>query len=204
MTKQFERFFPLILIIFHIIGLGLFIESDSASSLTWMNLTLCGLLVFLSESKLKSALLVFAIIFTGGFLIELIGTKTGVLFGDYSYGSVLGWRLAGVSLIIGVNWYAIVLAATNVVRGFKLGNALTAIIAGVLCVALDFVIEPVAVKYGFWTWHGGEIPLFNYITWFVFAVLFSFIYLKNSSKRNKTAAWLFFVWLGFFLVLNFI
>lgn len=202
MIEVLRRYFPIVLVIFHCIGLFLFIQSDSASELTWMNLSLCGLLVFLSESDWRKGFFIFTFIFTGGFLIELIGTKTGILFGNYEYGEVLGWKLMGVSLIIGVNWYAIVLAASNIARFVRTGTFLQAIIAGLLCVVLDIAIEPVAVKYAFWIWEGGEIPLFNYVTWFLFAVLFALIYLKNSPKLNKTAAWLFVIWLLFFLILN--
>lgn len=197
-------YFPWVLVIFHIIGFVLFTQSDSASDLTWLNLLLCGTLVFLAEPNLKKTSLVFAIIFLGGYLIELLGTKTGFLFGDYTYGDVLGWKLFGVSLIIGVNWFAIVLAASNVARLIKTPVPVQALVGGLLCVAMDYAIEPVAIKYDFWTWVGGEIPLFNYITWFGFAVLFSYLYLINSNTVNKTAVWLFGIWLLFFIALNFI
>ncbi len=199
-----SRYFPAILILFHIIGLFLFTQSNSASDLTWMNLLLCGTLVFLDEGLSKRAFLVAIIIFLGGFLIELIGTKTGFLFGDYSYGTVLGWRFFGVSVIIGVNWYALVLASANISRLLKLPIFFQSVLAGILCVLLDFIIEPVAIKFGFWTWHAGEIPIYNYITWFFFATIFSFIYLKNSQSLNKTAVWLYGVWFFFFIVLLFI
>ncbi|NOQ74822.1 MAG: carotenoid biosynthesis protein [Crocinitomix sp.] len=204
MRAKLSLYFPLVLVIFHIIGFVLFTQSDSASDLTWFNLLLCGTLVFLAEANLKKAAIIFIIIFLGGFLIELVGTKSGVLFGNYHYGDVLGWKLFGVSIIIGVNWFAIVLAASNVARLFKVPILVQAILGGILCVALDFAIEPVAIKYGFWTWAGGEIPFFNYVTWFGFAAIFSYIYLKSSAVINKTAVWLFGVWLLFFMALNFI
>ncbi len=201
MISRIQPFFPAILVLFHSIGLILFLQSDSASDLTWMNLMLCGTLVFLAEPlRIKSALIAFIIIL-GGFLIELIGTKTGYLFGDYAYGASLGWRLFGVSVIIGVNWYAIVLASSNIARFLKVNVFLQAVVAGTLCVGLDVVIEPVAIKYGFWTWANGEIPLFNYITWFFFSVFFSLLYLKSSPLINKTAAWLYAIWLLFFGIL---
>lgn len=201
MISRIQPFFPAILVLFHSIGLVLFLQSDSASDLTWMNLMLCGTLVFLAEPlRIKSALIAFIIIL-GGFLIELIGTKTGYLFGDYAYGASLGWRLFGVSVIIGVNWYAIVLASSNIARFLKVNVFLQAVVAGTLCVGLDVVIEPVAIKYGFWTWANGEIPLFNYITWFFFSVFFSLLYLKSSPLINKTAAWLYAIWLLFFGIL---
>lgn len=201
MMSRIHPFFPAVLVLFHIIGLVLFLRSDSASDLTWLNLLLCGTLVFLTEPmRLKTGLLA-AVIILGGFLIELIGTKTGYLFGDYAYGESLGWRLFGVSVIIGVNWYAIVLASANIARYFKVNVFLQAIIAGLLCVGLDVVIEPVAIKYGFWTWENGDIPLFNYVTWFFFSVLFSLLYLKSSPLKNKTAIWLYGIWLLFFGIL---
>lgn len=202
--RRFSPYFPYILLLFHVIGLVLFIRSESASDLTWMNLTLCGLLVFLAEENWKKNILTFLIIFSGGFLIELIGTKTGYLFGNYQYGNVLGFKLFDVSLIIGVNWFAIVLASSNLVRKVNVPLIFQAFLAALLAVLLDFVIEPIAVKYGFWTWKNDIIPLYNYLTWFVFAFIFSWIYLKNSIAVNKTAVWLYFIWLAFFIILSFV
>lgn len=202
--RRFSPYFPYILLLFHVIGLVLFIRSESASDLTWMNLTLCGLLVFLAEENWKKNILTFLIIFSGGFLIELIGTKTGYLFGNYQYGHVLGLKLFDVSVIIGVNWFAIVLASSNLVRKVNVPLIFQALLAALLAVLLDFVIEPIAVKYGFWTWKNDIIPLYNYVTWFVFAFIFSWIYLKNSIAVNKTAVWLYFIWLAFFIILSFV
>ena len=204
MIAGISRYFPIVLVIFHIIGLYLFIQSEKASDLTWMNLTLCGTLIFLSEIDYRRAALIFLIIFSGGFLIELIGVHTGYLFGDYAYNDVLGIKLLGVSLIIGVNWYAIVVASANLARLVRTGPIVQALISGLLCVVMDVVIEPVAIKYGFWIWHSEEVPLFNYTTWFIFAAIFSFLYLKNSLILNKTAVWLYGIWFLFFITLIFI
>jgi putative membrane protein len=202
MPNKIITYFPIILLIFHVIGLFIFIQAPSAANLTWFNLTLCGVLVFLNEKGGWSKIITLSVIFIGGFLIELIGTKTGWLFGEYNYGTVLGFRIAGVSLIIGVNWYAIVVAASNVVRRLSLPFLVQALLVGVLCVLMDVIIEPVAIKYDFWTWVGDEIPMYNYVTWYVFSVIFAYIYLKLSAAYNATAKWLYFIWLGFFLILS--
>lgn len=204
MIAKFKPYFPAVLVLFHSIGLFLFLNSETASDLTWMNLLLCGVLVFFTEPLTIKSFAIASVIVLGGFIIELIGTKTGYLFGDYVYGDALGWRLFSVSMIIGVNWYAIVLASSSLAKLVKVNLFLQALLAGVLCVGLDFVIEPVAIKYGFWTWTSGEIPLFNYLTWFVFASFFSFLYLKNTNILNKTAGWLYVIWLLFFSLLLFI
>lgn len=206
--RMLQKIAPLILVVFHIIGLVLFLSSDEASDLTWMNLTLCGLLVFLGDldHDLKNTwkkLIVFLLIYWGGFFIEYIGTTTGLLFGDYSYGEVLGWKWLGVSLIIGVNWYAIVLASVNFARLFFKNKWLVILIGAALCVVMDLIIEPVAIEYEFWTWHSGEIPVFNYVTWFIFALIFSGVYVLTVEKRNNSAATLYVVWALFFGILLF-
>ncbi len=202
MSPNITRYFPVVLVIFHIIGLVLFTQFERASDSTWFNLALCGTLVLLTEEKLKTAILIFLLIFTGGFVIELIGTKTGYLFGNYEYGPGLGWRLFGVSIMIGVNWYAIVVAASSVAKLVTNNRIVQIAIGALLCVGIDFVIEPVAIKFQFWSWDDGEIPIYNYITWFIFAALFCAVYLRTTTRLNKTAAWLFFIWLSFFLILN--
>lgn len=203
MSPKIIRFFPAILVLFHIIGVVLFIQADTASDLTWLNLTLCGILVFLSEPNRVMAFFLFFFIFLGGFIIELIGTKTGYLFGNYAYGETLGAKIADVSIMIGVNWYCIVLASSNLARYVKGGILGKAILAGLLSTLIDFIIEPVAIQYGFWSWNEGVIPFYNYFCWFVFASLFSYAYLKTSDAVNKTAFWLFFIWFSFFTILSF-
>ncbi|HRZ22364.1 MAG TPA: carotenoid biosynthesis protein, partial [Bacteroidales bacterium] len=50
----------------------------------------------------------FLIIFTAGLLVEAIGVNTGVIFGEYAYGSVLGLTIWGTPLMIGVNWLMLI------------------------------------------------------------------------------------------------
>ncbi len=195
--------------IFHFIGIILFAAPQTfglnkGTDLTWMNLTLCGLLVFFSEDNLKKALFYLLVIGGGGFLIEWIGTATGLLFGNYSYGGTLGFKLLDVPLLIGVNWFVIVLASANIVRDLKGGIIGKAILTAILCTIMDFVMEPVAIKFDFWSWGGEAIPFSNYLTWFIFSGIFGYIYLKNSRLKNRTASWLFLIWFVFFAVLNMI
>lgn len=196
------RFFPAVLVIFHIVGFALFMTDPSAARLSYINLLLCGALVFLGESKLTKILPVFCIIFVAGFVLELAGTKTGYLFGDYTYGKALGRTWYGVPLIIGLNWFAIVVSACNVSRRFNASLAVRSIIAGILATLLDFLIEPVAVRFGFWHWRSNDIPVYNYVCWLVFSAAFSYLYLNYTSGKNATAFYLFFIWMVFFISLN--
>ncbi|MBK7882949.1 MAG: carotenoid biosynthesis protein [Chitinophagaceae bacterium] len=43
-----------------------------------------------------------------GIAVEIIGVKTGFLFGNYSYGIVLGPKIQSVPILIGINWFIII------------------------------------------------------------------------------------------------
>src|SRR5210317_2015499 len=115
-----RKYFIPVLIIFHVIGLVLFLYVPEFVKLSYMNIALCGLLVFLDKNITAKGLVAALVVIAGGFAVELIGVQTGLLFGEYAYGSALGPKLMGVPLIIGVNWLAIVLASIGVIGSFKL------------------------------------------------------------------------------------
>lgn len=200
--NDLRKYFIPVLIIFHAIGLGLFILYPELSSLSYMNIALCGLLVFLDRSIDVKGIMAALLIIAGGYTVELIGVHTNILFGDYSYGGALGPKLMEVPLIIGVNWLAIVLASIGVVGYFKLSAPISAILAGALSTAMDYLIEPVAIKFDFWTWAGSSIPAWNYICWFIFCSIFAYLAIQWYGKTNKTGAGLYLIWLVFFGILN--
>lgn len=73
-----------------------------------------------------------------------------------------------------------------------------------LAVVFDWLIEPVAVKLGYWTWLGnGQIPMFNYISWFVISMLLLLIFhVLPFQKQNKFAVNLLLIQAMFFLLLR--
>jgi len=150
MRVKLIPYFPIVLLIFHVVGIMLFQFYQNASELSWFNILVCGILIFLSEPNLKKAGDVLAVIFVLGFIIELIGIKTGYLFGNYTYGNALGAIIFNVPIIIGLNWFIIVVASSNVLRTFKIPLIQLAFLSGLLATFLDALIEPVAIKFDFW------------------------------------------------------
>jgi putative membrane protein len=109
-----------------------------------------------------------------------------------------------VPLIIGVNWAMLSVVSAALLSSLKLAFWLEVILAAILMVFLDFLMEPVAVKLGFWYWKGGVIPSFNYVCWFLIAGLLQFVYRKwRLNETNNVAVALFIYMTIFFTFLNF-
>lgn len=110
------------------------------------------------------------------FLLEVIGVHTGIVFGSYKYGEVLGVKAWGVPLIITLNWLLLIISA-NVLAGDMTGKKVIRIfLAPILIVLFDLVMEPVAMQLNYWDWHNHTIPFKNYASWFIIALLFSVLY----------------------------
>jgi uncharacterized membrane protein len=193
-----------IILIFHAVGFVGFLYNPSYfRALSPVNLMLSAVLVLVmsNQSKWQFWVSVIAVAFAG-FLIEVIGVKTGLVFGTYYYGNSLGYRLFSVPLLIGLNW-AVLLYCSSQVLVIK--NAVAnALFGALLMVCLDFLIEHSAAKLDFWYWKNGVIPLQNYIAWFVVSFGMNLLVQKYfSSKPNLTAKAFYAIQVAFFAALYF-
>ncbi|MBK8491186.1 MAG: carotenoid biosynthesis protein [Saprospirales bacterium] len=140
-----------------------------------------------------------------GFSAELFGVQTGILFGEYAYGAVLGPKIWGTPVMIGVNWMLVSYTAGMVVNAVvpEWSWQVRAVLGALLLVVLDLFIEPVAMAYDFWQWEGGVVPLRNYVGWFLVALpLQAFFAYQFKGQKNKVAAMLFIFQFAFFLLLG--
>ncbi|WP_372774024.1 carotenoid biosynthesis protein [Mangrovibacterium sp.] len=173
------------------------------SLLSPFNLLLSGMVLFLFQEKWTAGLvLALPLVALIGFGAELLGTQTGLLFGNYSYGPVLGLKLWDTPLLIGLNWLVLSFGIYTGLRRLPLGWWLPPL-GALLMVAFDYVMEPVAVRLDMWSWQGNVIPLKNYIDWFLLSfVLFAGMKLFRLNHRNQLAVWIVLCQFVFFLVLN--
>lgn len=198
-----------IIVIFHLVGIiGLSIPSlrPYFQMLTPFHLLLSTCLLLIFHKSWNLGFFTFSIAaFLIGFFAEVVGVHTGLLFGEYSYGSVLGIRLFDVPLMIGINWLLLVYLSGEVFEKKISNDWLAAMMGAGIMVVMDFLIEPVAVALDFWTWKGNFVPLANYLGWFIIAFIIQMIYRKsNFEKSNPLATFLLINLLLFFAVLNFI
>nr|WP_237487944.1 carotenoid biosynthesis protein [Hufsiella arboris] len=163
------------------------------------------LLIYVDQANKNNAFF-FALltIYLSGFFIELAGVKTELIFGKYAYGSTLGIKLWDIPLLIGINWVLLVFGVSSALSYVPFGSKYFKVsIGAIVMVLLDRLIEPVAVKFDYWSWQSGRIPLQNYLAWFVISWLMLFVIFRfKFEKRNATAAVLLLVQFLFFAILN--
>ena len=160
-----------------VIGHTLPITQPLMLVLTPYLLLLCGLIVFIITLREQGwPLLLWAFsTFLITFTLEAVGVATGKIFGAYQYGPVLGIHFWGVPPIIGFNWVLVVLGCAYFVKTqLRIAHpAIGALVAALLCVLFDVILEPLAIRLNYWTWKTVTIPLQNYAAWFLIAYSFA-------------------------------
>jgi putative membrane protein len=76
--------------------------------------------------------------------------------------------------------------------------------ASSLMLVYDLFLEQVAPKMDMWSFKNLNVPLDNYIAWFIFASLFiALLRIVKVNTKNPIAPFLFFAQLIFFIFLSF-
>ena len=138
-----------------------------------------------------------------GYWIEVLGVHTSLIFGSYAYDTTLGIKVLQVPLMIAVNWLLLTYLCGAVVHHLPVKIPVKILLAAVLMVAVDYLIEPVAIKYDYWHWENIHPPLHNYLGWLLTALLVQGIFFATPFKKdNLLALPLLIVQVVFFLVLQ--
>ncbi len=195
------------LFIFYAIGLaGMVIPytHEIFKALVPLNLLLNVGLLLVYHGNITMRFVFYAfLIFFLGLLIEILGVETGVIFGEYAYGTTLGPKIFHTPLMIGVNWFMLVYITLTISHRFFEVRYFRVLMAAVMMVVYDFALEPAAIALNMWSW-GGAVPMQNYIAWLV--ISFILIYISDHARlvepKNKIAAPLFYVQILFFIGLD--
>jgi bisanhydrobacterioruberin hydratase len=223
MLKTKTQIATAIAIFFHTIGfVGMLINKEFFVATTGLNLLLMAGLLLYTQQEINIGFILFALLcFTTGIVVEIIGTNTGYLFGEYEYGKMLGVAIKKVPIVIGVNWFIIMYCVGITVYTIleKLSSKFEAVTGetskgmkvmsiisdgAMMAVIFDWIMEPASVKLGYWKWLGdGDIPSFNYLTWFGISTLLmaAFAFLK-FQKSNIFAVHLLMIMMMFFMLIR--
>ena len=161
-----------------------------------------ALLLFFHTDWRPSFLLYCVLAFSVGFLVEVAGVHTGLIFGEYAYGAALGFKLAEVPLVIGTNWLMLTYLCGSVADRLPYGKGVKIAAAAGLMTLLDILIEPVAIRLDFWSWTEGIIPLQNYVAWYVISALLFVAFFSFRFKKNNIIAPLLLILQFLFFGLN--
>jgi bisanhydrobacterioruberin hydratase len=142
-----------------------------------------------------------SLFFVVGMAVEWVGVTYGVLFGSYSYGDSMGFKIAGVPILIGANWAILVLTTGVCANALAQSRKIRVLIGALLMLFLDFFMERSAPIFDFWTFDNYVAPIENYISWFVLALglhaVFQYVAItgnKRFSLHVVIAQFVFFIY----------
>ena len=190
MKKTYKSYFLYFLILVYISGsIGFVLNPSFFSPFTPFTLLLTCF-VFLIHSPLADKKFIFAFFSIAflGFIIEVVGVKTGLIFGKYSYGNGLGYKFLNVPLVISINWAMLIFAGIIVVSRFFANKITVLLVAALLVTLIDLIIEQVAPKLDFWQFEGGLPGLQNYLSWIGVAFFTSYFFYPTIIKGNRTVS----------------
>lgn len=154
------------------------------------HLLLMGIFMATSHEQVGGKFLLFLIIvcaFT--FFAEWVGVHTRLIFGNYYYGQTMGSKLWDIPVIMGITWFLLIYGAGVTMQWLGIRNMLLRVVIGsVILVLLDMLIEPIAMRFDYWHWAGGIVPLKNYWGWLLVSVIMLFTFEAFRFKRQSVVA----------------
>ncbi|WP_231427744.1 MULTISPECIES: carotenoid biosynthesis protein [Pedobacter] len=196
-----------VIIIFHLVGLVGFLipvaQPYFMKMVPFHLLLMFAVIIFSYNANIKRLLLFVSGVFLCGYLVEVLGVHTGKIFGSYYYGDTLGYKIAAVPLLMGVNWVILIFSVGQMMKSFKIRNSILAsLIGAVVLIIFDYFLEPVAMKFDYWQWDWHEIPGQNFVAWFIVSViLLKFYYALGLKQQKYIGITMFTSQLIFFVVL---
>ena len=169
-----------------IIGIRCLPEFFLKTTFVAILIPLCLYLYRVNLKKKEWLTIFFVYIIT--FFSEWIGVNYGWLFGSYSYGNSLGFKIGGVPLLIGLNWVLLALVSRQISSKLLSNKWSVIFVSAILMVLIDVIIEPLSGNLDFWYWEMSTIPLSNYRDWFLVAVLNQWL-LSFVMTNNKMFFW---------------
>jgi putative membrane protein len=97
------------------------------------------------------------------------------------------------------------LGSISLAKQFERNTILTALVAALVSVLFDIILEPVAITLGYWQWSTVSPPLSNYCSWFVIVFILTIVYGHYKVSLNLILPRFYlFVQAVFFILLQII
>lgn len=195
------------IVIIYTVGItGLLIPASSSlmASLTPVTLLISfALMLLYHEEKIDQKFIIVALaLFSIGLLLEMAGVNTGKIFGVYTYGENLGPKIYNTPWMIGVNWVMLSYLTASLSNKWFSSKWLKIISGTSLMLLYDFFLEQTAPVMDLWTWNNDIVPVQNYFSWAITALVFQIVWhFSGIQLKNKIAEVLFSAMYLFFIIL---
>ena len=158
----------------------------------------------LQNLGMKRALIALLTVTSMAFLIEKVGSTTGIPFGDYSYSEILDPQFFGVPIAVMFAWFAMTWVMCVFVHDINSSLAKKAMLVGLLLTGWDFYLDPQMTSKEYWIWNTTSpslpgipgIPLTNYLGWFISGTVLAAVvlYLLGSHTVDRTLSKVVMLW----------
>lgn len=146
-----------------------------------------GMLLYALERFGRKAFAMFAVAFSYGVAVEVVGSRTGVPFGTYEY-LARGPAILGVPLLVPLGWWAFTMIAIAAAAPRS-----PVAVAPLVLVAWDLGLDPLMVHHGFWRFDPpgiyAGVPLTNFLGWYLAGVglVWLLVRLEPGLRRLSVA-----------------
>lgn len=172
-----------------------------------VQITTSILLIFLHATIIYSprAAILFIAISTGvGLFMEIIGVKTGWIFGKYKYTDDTGPKIFGlVPVFIPLWWCVIGYMSLSMTKLILINYQIDAtpyrlvliLLSAILVTLWDVLADPLAIDEGGWIWEKGGrfygIPFSNFFGWFFTAIIifFTYLFINEIGQTTPVSSW---------------
>lgn len=183
--------------------------SDAIAGYAMIFVSILVVIDYLLINNNFKSLLFFVFVALSGWAVELLGVKTGAVFGSYQYGDTLQPQIFDVPIAIGFAWCLILLSAASILTNFIkvsfISDYLFAFMIALLMTVFDYFMESPAIKLGYWTWDASSPPAQNFFAWFAIGFSLAFIGLKTrilKQKPSSVAIHAFFAQILYFVAID--
>ena len=119
-------------------------------------------------------------------LVDAAGVVSPTVFGDFEFGPHLGWTWGGVPLLVTLNWILVMNGAICLAGRLvppvaeRLRKPTIMLLAGVIAVGFDWILEPAAIRLDYWHWtNSATPPAGNFLAIFAFALIFTAVHPRH-------------------------
>ena len=198
-VQNILKYLIILLIVMTAVGLVIITNAELREKYVWtttvfLSIQFMTLLLYMFLNyELKGLSIIIPLMLVSGYLIEYAGVKTGYPFGEYLYTDKLQPQLFNVPVAISLSWVIVVVSSFLIVFSENGKNLFAKVVySSLIVLGLDLMLEPFAAFINqFWVWRAGFVPIQNYVSWFVIAIIFSTLLyrliIKKSIRDDKSS-----------------